>query len=148
MTVFSSQRFPILFRRRWATRGLANAVQGIDVDALCSEYHALSEAAPSRSDRDKRYFVGHRGHVQAKNPGSPSEEHLAIALWQLDPRWPRPGGDRVRLLDYQFPLKASRSDRGLGEVDLLGATDQGRLAVIELKVRRNPISANLFDVLR
>ena len=42
----------------------------------------------------------------------------------------------LRLLDYQFPLKASRSDTGLGEVDLLGATDRGCLVVTELKVRR------------
>lgn len=29
----------------------------------------------------------------------------------------------MRLLDYQVPLLASRSDTGLGEVDLLGTTD-------------------------
>ena len=40
------------------------------------------------------------------------------------------------LLDYQFPLKARPTDAGLGEVDLLGATDEGRLVVIELKVRQ------------
>ncbi len=40
------------------------------------------------------------------------------------------------LLDYEVPLRASNLDTGLGEVDLLGATDKGRLVVVELKVRR------------
>ena len=40
------------------------------------------------------------------------------------------------LLDYQVPSRASRSDTDLGEVDLLGATDQGCLVVIELKAPR------------
>ena len=96
----------------------------------------MRKAAPSRSARDKRYFVGHDGHPQAKNPGSPSEKHLAIALWRRKARWPRAASGWMCLLDYQFPLKARRSDACLGEVDLLGATDEGRLVVIELKVSR------------
>ena len=128
MTVFSSRQFPILFRKRWTTTGLADAIQsGIDVIALCREYDQLRKAAPSRSARNKPYFVGHDRRLRAKDPGSPSEEHLAIALWRLDVRWPRAGGGRARLLDYQFPLKASNSDERLGKVDLLGATDEGRL---------------------
>ena len=136
VTVFSSRQFPILFRKRWTTTGLADAIQGIDEIALCREYDQLRKAAPGRSARNKLYFVGHDGRLRAKDPGSPSEEHLAIALWRLDVRWPRAGGGRVRLLDYQFPLQASNSEKRLGKVDLLGATDQGRLAVVELKVRR------------
>ena len=120
--------------------GLADALQMIDVAALCREYDRLRREAPRRTTRGKRYFVGHDGRVQAKNPGSPSEKHLAIALWRLKERWPRAGGDRMRLLDYEFPLRASRSDAGLGEVDLLGATDHGRLVVVELKVRRKNAS--------
>ena len=136
MSDFSSRQFPILFPKRSTTTGLADSIVGIDVDALCREYDQLTKAAPSRSARHKRYFVGHDGRPQAKYPGSPSEKHLAIALWRLQAQWPWAGGGLLRLLDYQFPLKASRSDTGLGEVDLLGATDQGRLVVIELKVRR------------
>ena len=44
MTVFSSRQFPILFHKRWATTGLASAIQEIDVDALCS----ILEAAASQ----------------------------------------------------------------------------------------------------
>lgn len=60
---------------------------------------------------------------------------MAIALWNLKGCWQRPSGDLFRLLDYQFPLLARRSDKCIGEVDLLGVTDQGRLMVIELKVK-------------
>ena len=136
MTDFSSRQFPVLFPKRSTTTGLADSIVGIDVDALCREYDQLRKAAPSRSARNKRYFVGHDGRPQAKYPDNPSEKHLAIALCRLKAQWPRARGGWQRLLDYQVPLKASRSDTGLGEVDLLGATDQGRLVVIELKVRR------------
>ena len=136
MTDFSSRQFPILFPKRSTTTDLAVDIQRIDVVDLCREYDQLRKAAPSRSARNKRYFVGHDGRPQAKYPGSPSEKHLAIALWRLKAQWPRAGGGWLCLLDYQFPLKASRSDTGLGEVDLLGATDHGRLVVTELKVRR------------
>ena len=136
MTDFSSRQFPILFSERSTTTDLAVDIQRIDVVDLCREYDQLRKAAPSRSARNKRYFVGHNGRPQAKYPGSPSEKHLAVALWRLKAQWPRAGGGWLRLLDYQFPLKATRCDTGLGEVDLLGATDQGRLVVIELKVQR------------
>ena len=39
------------------------------------------------------------------------------------------------MLYYQFPLKAKQADKGIGKVDLRGATDRGRLIVIELKVK-------------
>ena len=136
MTDFSSRRFPILFPKPPTTTGLADSIVGIDVDVLCSEYDQLRKAAPSRAARKKCYFVGHDGRPQVKYPGSPSEKHLAIALRRLEAQWPRAGGGWLRLLDYELPLNASRSDTGLGKIDLLGATEQGRLVVIELKVRR------------
>ncbi len=134
MTDFPRE-FPILFGSHNKITGLAKAIRRIDVDALCGEYCRLRREAPCRTAQDKPYFVGHDGHPSAKNPGNPSEKHLAIALWRLGARWLRVGGDRMRLLDYEFPLKASQSDAGLGKVDLLGATDRGRLVVVELKVR-------------
>lgn len=134
MTDFS-RKFPILFGTHSAIAGLADTIRTIDIDALCREYDRLRSEAPSRTRQGKHYFVGHDGRPVAKNPGNPSEKHLAIALWHLKERWPRVGGDRMRLIDYEFPLKASNSDAGLGKVDLLGAMDRGRLVVVELKVR-------------
>ena len=134
MTDFSYRRFPILFRKRWNTTDLANAIAEIDLDSLCREYDALRTLAPCRHDRNKRYFVGHEGRPHAKDPGNPSEKHLAIALWRLQTPRTEAGVSELRLLDYEFPLKAAQSDRGLGDVDLLGATREGRIAIVELKV--------------
>lgn len=136
MTLFSARRFPTLFRDRWNATGLAGAIDGIDVDALCWEYEELRAAAPNRHDKDKRHFVGHEGRPRTKPPRHPSEKHLAIALWRLGTLRTRADVTRILLLDYQFPLKAARSDTGLGEVDLLGATAEDRIAIIELKVKR------------
>jgi hypothetical protein len=64
------------------------------------------------------------------------EEHLAVALFnrrelvRTDGRW-------LTLIDYQFPLKSVRADRGVGKIDLLGLCDDGTLAVIELKLAHN-----------
>ena len=136
MTVFSAQCFPILFRNRWNTTDLADAINGIDMDSLCKEFEELRAAAPSRPDRDKTYFVGHERRRPPKDSGNPSEKHLAIALRRLKMLHARADVTQVRLLDYQFPLKAAQSDRGLGEVDLLGVTAGGRIVIVELKVRR------------
>ena len=78
-----------------------------------------------------------------------------MALWNLKKSWPRRDGDLFGFLDYQFPLRARSSDKGIGEVDLLGVTNQGRLIVIELKVKpdgdnnrgETPVSA-LIQALR
>ena len=137
MTTLYSQRFPTLFQDGWNVTGLSDAIREIDVNALADEYMALKDAAPSRSAEGQPYLGTRHGRVRAKAPGSPSEKHMAIALWRLRATWPRPDGGWFRLLDYQVPLRASRSD-GLGEVDLLGGTDEGRMAVVELKVKRRP----------
>lgn len=136
MRVFLSGQFPILFGGGRTTTRLADSIQRIDIVALCREYEEMRKAAPSRSARNKRYFVGHDGCPQVMDRNNVSERHLAIALWRLKERWPRAGTSWMRLLDYEFPLQASISDTGLGKVDLLGVTDRGRPVVIELKVRR------------
>ena len=56
-----------------------------------------------------------------------------MALWNEEKSWPHTDEGEFRLLDYEFPLKARRCDQGIGEVDLLGITKQGRLMVVELK---------------
>ncbi|MDE0333029.1 MAG: hypothetical protein OXL41_14310 [Nitrospinae bacterium] len=103
-------------------------------------FERLRGCAPRRSERGKRYFTGHDGVITSPGGGNDSnrgEKHPALALWRLEQPWPRshPVGGWLRLLDYQFPLQAGRSDRRVGKVDLLGATDRGRLMVIELKVK-------------
>ena len=132
---FSPSNFPILFKKDWPPESLTSDIAQIDRDDLCEEYNALVQCAPRRSDRNKAYFVGHDGKLPKPAKGSWSEKHLARALWNLKDWWPRPNGGQFCLLDYEFPLQMQRSDARLGEIDLLGLTDQGRLMAIELKIK-------------
>ena len=140
MTNFCSSDFPILFgdEPHNHTEKLATNIACINNrKSLFDEYKRLRECAPRRRDKGKSYFLDtHDGRIPTK-PRCPSkwtEKHLARALWNLKEHWPIPGGGRLRLLDYEFPLKSENSDK-IGEVDLLGLTDEGRLVIIELKVK-------------
>ena len=135
MSNLSLESFNILFNKKWTTTALAEAISEVDRDALSREYEELRRCAPRRLDQNKCYFVGHDGNLSTADRSNRDEEHLAIALWNLTKCWPRLDGGRFRLLDYQIPLKARQRDKGIGKVDLLGVTDQGRLIVIELKVK-------------
>lgn len=113
---------------------------------LVSAYHRVKESAPSRHARDKPYFVGHSGVTSSGEYSNRREEHLAVALWnatQEGTLMVMPGCDNLRFLDYQFPLKASRGDKGVGKVDLFGVIDGRQSCVIELKI--NPTGKGLGD---
>ena len=139
---FTADAFPYLHKcGKYAeainkTRNLAQKIDEVDRDELGDEYLNLSVCAPRRADRGKPYFVNHSGvPTSGKNADPESEDILAMALWNERKSWPLADGGEFFLLDYQFPLKARRSDQGIGKVDLLGITKQGRLKVIELKVK-------------
>ena len=127
-------RFPTLFRKKWNATGLAESIAKVDRKSLCHEFTELIKSAPRRPDRGKKYFVEHSGVPSSETNSNRREEHYAIALCNLKQKWARLGGGWFCLLDYQVPLKARQNDRGIGEIDLVGVTDQGRLIVIELKV--------------
>ena len=130
-----------LFRDHWPARGLAPSIASLRSDALFDEYENLRDDPPRRS---QPYIVDdHHGttdHRLANKRGIQYEPRYAIALWNLGESacvWPRSDGGRQCFVDYQVPLKAVREDREIGEVDLLGITDQGRLIVVELKFPRS-----------
>ena len=127
-----------LFRNRWPATGLARCIASVCSDVLSDEYKALRENPPSRS---KPYLVErHDGTTEERPCNARSiqfELRYAMALWNLACAWPRPDGGWQRFLDYQVPLKAVQANRGIGKIDLLGVTDQGRLIVVELKFPRN-----------
>ena len=155
MSNLSLETFNILFNKKWTTTDLAKDISEVDGDALSREYEELRRCAPRRLDQNKCYFVGHDGNLTTANRSNRYEERLAIALWNLNKCWPRLDDGRFRLLDYQFPLYAQQSDKGIRGVDLLGVTKQGRLMVIELKVKpkgknngRNSPAAALMQGLR
>ena len=100
-------------------------------------YEALRGTAPHRHARGKKYFVGHSGVPSTVGTSPRLEEHLAIALCNDSPALPLGDSDRLRLLDYQVPLKARRSDARIGKVDIVALTASGCVAVVELKVTTN-----------
>lgn len=109
----------------------------LDAKKLADDYRADRGLAPRRAESGKDYFLTRSGIPGKGEPTSRREEHLAVALFNT---LGADGGglamvddDSLRILDYQFPLKASRSDPGVGKIDLLGAFATGRLAVVELK---------------
>jgi hypothetical protein len=128
------EAFPLLFAGRWVARGLAAAINALDAAQLVTEYRSLRQQAPRRAARGLRYFVGHDGIPGSGPSTNRREEHLAIALCNTRRIRPLPDGGSLRLLDYQVPLKARRSDAGIGKLDLLGLDDDGRLVVVEVKV--------------
>ncbi len=118
--------------------GLAQSISEINPEALCAEYKRLIECAPRRS----AYFGKHTGVPSGSRKSNRYEEHLAMALWNIRGSWPPPENGLFRLLDYQFPLQATSADRGIGEIDLLGLTENGRLMIIELKADQRQVSNN------
>lgn len=139
---FSPERFPYLHPDGQYARHLSQTtdqvryINRVKLDELREEFRKLIECAPRRADRGKQYFVkGHNGIPSGTSASNRYEEHLAIALWKQERFWPRADGSQFYLLDYQFPLQARQSDKGIGKVDLVGLTTKRRLVVIELKVR-------------
>ena len=118
--------------------GLALSIAEIKPEALCAEYKRLIECAPRRS----AYFGNHTGVPSGSRKSNRYEEHLAMALWNMRGSWPPPEKGLFCLLDYQFPLQASSADEGIGEIDLLGLKENGRLMIIELKVDQRQDSNN------
>lgn len=132
---------PTLFcdRDDWPASGLGDSIAMVDPDALAAEYKLLRENAPRRRDAGLEYFVKHSGAPTGRGGEGRSsnrrEEHYAMALWNLQRRWPRRGGGWHCFLHYQTPLKAKRAD-GIGKIDLFGVTNGGRSMVVELKYPR------------
>lgn len=108
-----------------------------NVSDVVAGYRELCLTAPQRHKKNKIYFVGHSGYPSGNSISNRREEHLAMALWNdaQDAPFQLPDQHVLQLLDYQVPLKASRADKGVGKLDLLGMVDSS-LCVIELKIHR------------
>lgn len=94
--------------------------------------------------RKQPYFVSHAGIGRTQGASNRAEEWLARRLYKQG-SLRLPDGNLLRLIDYQFPLKAVRSDTGIGKIDLVGICD-GAFGLVELKVGRsneNPVIALL-----
>jgi len=109
----------------------------LDVTELIKEYKELIQRAPHRHETTKKYFVdGHDLFIGRKNSNR-KEERLAGALFNAckkGKQFELPDGHSLDIIDYQFPLKARKGDKGIGKLDLFGVIDAKIPCVIELKV--------------
>jgi hypothetical protein len=113
--------------------GLADVVRALDADSVAAAYQHDRAIAPRRADRDRSYFVaGHDAIPSSGNSTNRVEEHLMLALSARGGRLAGPGGDPFRVVAYQVPLKARRSDP-VGKVDGVALLGDGRCCLIELK---------------
>ena len=116
----------------------AKLTQEIDVSDLVRKYKELMKVAPRRHKRRKKYFVeDHDGKLKGEKKSNRKEEHLAGALFnecQNGKEFLLPGKRKLKIIDYQFPLKAKQDDKGIGKIDLFGVIDKQTPCVIELKV--------------
>ena len=117
--------------------GFYAALADLNPRDLADLYIDLRDSAPHRHQRDKRYLEGRTGITSSGKYSNRREEHLAIALYNSftkDNPLKLPDGGTLSILDYQTPLKARQSDKGIGKVDLFGAIDENMPCIIELKV--------------
>jgi hypothetical protein len=117
-----------MFRRPEVNRlsEFASVAAGIRTSDIGALYSVELANAPKRHTRGKAYFSnGRTGHPRSGAASNRSEEHLAIALWSSfrTSGIPLPNGDKMVLVDYQVPLRASRLDAGIGKMDLFGVVE-------------------------
>ena len=121
-----------------AARWFADACERLTREELAQKYQIEMEQAPSRASVGKSYLIDtHHGVPSTGSSTTRHEEHLALAIFNQH-RPPSaglqiPDGEELHILEYQLPLKARRSDAGVGKVDLLGITASGQAAIVELK---------------
>ncbi len=132
---------------------MATAIRQIDIEKLVREYRELQEVAPQRRGT-KRYFVGHNGVPSSGAASNRREEHIAIALVNLQRSLALPNIGEYEFVDYQVPLKSAQTDGRIGKIDILGLTTSRSPLVVELKVtshtggRSDPPITALLEGLR
>lgn len=115
----------------------AKVFQELEISCLFKKYQELVESAPHRHETGKKYFVGHEMFRGGKEGSNRKEEILAGDLFnqcQKGKSFLLSDNRKLKIIDYQFPLKARRGDKGIGKVDLFGVIDDEIPCVIELKV--------------
>jgi hypothetical protein len=118
--IHSLRRLPKYERKRLKLEG----------EDLAEGFHLLRENAPRRL---QPFYTPTRPGLNG-TPTRRLEEYLASTLWRGGDI-ALPDSERLRLLDYQMPLKSRRADKGVGKVDLLGVDAHGTLVVVELKIK-------------
>jgi hypothetical protein len=123
----------LLFERRWPKSTLSQDMARMDVASYSQAYQGLKAQAPERA-HSRPYLGGRTGYPTTEGKTNRREEHFAIALVNAQQSWCLPDGTQFEMLDYQVPLKGTRSDRKIGKIDIFGLTEHGRAVVVKLKV--------------
>jgi len=118
-----------------------DAAEKLGADALRKEWDEEVASAPRRQPAGKRYLVP-RKRPPARLGDAQDQLGLALLRHAGDPAraLALPDGSAVQLVGWRVPLRAAAPDakqpedpnRGVGELDLLGVSETGRLAVFAL----------------
>lgn len=123
--------------------GFRIAAAELDGPKLLAAYQEEVASAPRLSAEGRRYFVTRGGKPPIERKKNKDDEHVAQALvrrcGERGAGLPLPDDDFALIpLDHQVRIKTGSIDdpatRGIGRIDLLGVTSEGRLAVVELRV--------------
>lgn len=116
--------------------GFLDFMKNVDMAEICDGYKQLRDNdAPQR--RNPYFVESHNGISSSGSSSNRREEHLALALFngsRANKEFILPDGRLLEFIDYQTPLKAKQSDKGIGKIDLFGVIDNTIPAVIELKI--------------
>ena len=115
--------------------GFRKAAIELNGEKLLELYEQQKEAGPRRHESEKKYFGGHDGTLPTK-PKADKDDHLAIALFNRckdEGALELPDGSPLDLIDYHVNLQAHKDDKAVGNIDLLGVTEDDRLVVVVLK---------------
>ena len=115
--------------------GFRKMAQEMTGDQLRELFGRQKESAPKLREAEKKYFGEHTGEL-ANAPKTDRDEHLVVALHNYckdNGALELPDGTSLDLFDYQVGLRTDKDDKNVKPIDLLGITDEGRLAVVVLK---------------
>lgn len=115
--------------------GFRKAAMELSGESLLELYEQQKESAPRRHEADKKYFGSHEGVLPSK-PKTDKDDHLALALYNRckdEGPLELPDGSPLDLIDYHVNLQQTKDDKAVGNINLLGVTEDDRLAVIVLK---------------
>jgi hypothetical protein len=117
------------------------AAAAMTAEQLLAAFQGAVAAAPRRAEAGKAFFEPHPARRRTRAKDRDAEDVAAALVGHCaasdKPLWmpkilPDDPDHTLALLDHRVPLKASRDDKGVGHLDLVGLLDD-RLAVVKFK---------------
>jgi len=127
-------------------KGFRRVASELNGEKLNELYQQARERAPHRSSVGRKFLVGPKAKRPSERKSGRDEEHLSIALFE---HWSAQGGKvdipgcgAVEILSCKMPVRTAAPDRalgledpnaGLGNIDLLGLHEDGRLVIVMMR---------------